>query len=343
MRAVVFDAVGSPLRVTELAPPDCPLDGAVIDVKATGICRSDWHAWRGHEVVSLPHVPGHEFSGVVSETGAQVSAFAVGDRVTVPFVNGCGRCDWCRAGQAQVCPHQTQPGFSNPGSFAEQVAIRAADFNLVRLPDAVDFTTAAVLGCRFATAFHALTAQAQLKTEEWLAVFGCGGVGLSTVMIAVALGARVVAVDPSPAALARATDLGAEATVAAPDPVAAVHSITSGGAHSSVDALGSAATAISSVRSLRARGRHVQVGLMLGDNQLAPLDWELVVSRELQVLGCHGMAASEYPAMLAMIADGRLQPQRLIGSIVDLGQAGEVLMAMDQPVPGQAGIVVATI
>jgi alcohol dehydrogenase len=343
MRAVVFDAVGSPLRVTELAPPECPPDGAVIDVKATGICRSDWHAWRGHESVSLPHVPGHEFAGVVRETGAHVSAFAVGDRVTVPFVNGCGRCDWCGAGQAQVCPHQTQPGFSHPGSFAEQVAIRAADFNLVRLPDTVDFTTAAVLGCRFATAFHALTAQAQLKAQEWLAVFGCGGVGLSTIMTAVALGARVVAVDPSPAALARAADLGAEVTVDELDPVATVQSITGGGAHSSVDALGSAATALCSVRSLRARGRHVQVGLMLGDNQLAPLDWDLVVSRELQVLGCHGMAASEYPAMLAMIADGRLQPQRLIGSVVDLERAAEVLMAMDQPVPAQSGIVVATI
>jgi alcohol dehydrogenase len=343
MRAVLFDAVGSPLRLTELAPPECPPDGAVIDVKATGICRSDWHAWRGHEVVSLPHVPGHEFSGVVTETGARVSAFAVGDRVTVPFVNGCGRCEWCRAGQAQVCPHQTQPGFSHPGSFAEQVAIRAADFNLVRLPDSVDFITAAVLGCRFATAFHALTAQARLKADEWLAVFGCGGVGLSTIMIAVALGARVVAVDPSPAALARAADLGAEATVAATDPVATVRSITAGGAHSSIDALGSAATAICSVQSLRRRGRHIQVGLMLGGNQLAPLPWELVVSHELQVLGCHGMAASEYPAMLAMIADGRLQPQRLIGSVVDLERAGEILMAMDQSVPGQAGMVVATI
>jgi alcohol dehydrogenase len=343
MRAVVFDTFGSPLRVTDLAPPECPPDGAVIDVKATGICRSDWHAWRGHEAVSLPHVPGHEFSGVVSTIGAQVSAFAVGDRVTVPFVNGCGHCDWCRTGQAQVCPNQTQPGFSNPGSFAEQVAIRAADFNLVRLPDAVDFTTAAVLGCRFATAFHALTAQAQLKAEEWLAVFGCGGVGLSTIMIAVALGARVVAVDPSPAALARAADLGAEATVDELDPVATVQSITGGGAHSSVDALGSATTALCSVRSLRHRGRHVQVGLMLGDDQLAPLDWDRVVSRELQVLGCHGMAASEYPEMLAMIADGRLQPQRLIGSVVDLERAGEVLMAMDQPVPARSGIVVATI
>jgi alcohol dehydrogenase len=343
MRAVVFDTFGSPLRVTDLAPPECPPDGAVIDVKATGICRSDWHAWRGHEAVSLPHVPGHEFSGVISTIGAHVSAFAVGDRVTVPFVNGCGQCDWCRTGQAQVCPHQTQPGFSNPGSFAEQVAIRAADFNLVRLPDAVDFTTAAVLGCRFATAFHALTAQAKLKPQEWLAVFGCGGVGLSTIMIAVALGARVVAVDPSPAALARAADLGAEATVEELDPVATVQSITGGGAHSSVDALGSAATALCSVRSLRPRGRHVQVGLMLGDDQLAPLDWDRVVSRELQVLGCHGMAASEYPEMLAMIADGRLQPQRLIGSVVDLERAGEVLMAMDQPVPARSGIVVATI
>jgi len=90
MRAVVFDAVGSPLRITEVAPPECPPDGAVIEVKATGICRSDWHAWRGHEMVSLPHVPGHEFSGVVTQIGPQVSAFAVGDRVTVPFVNGCG-------------------------------------------------------------------------------------------------------------------------------------------------------------------------------------------------------------------------------------------------------------
>jgi alcohol dehydrogenase len=343
MRAIVFDAVASPLRVTDVAPPECPPGGAVINVKATGICRSDWHAWRGHEEVSLPHIPGHEFSGVVTETGPQVSAFAAGDRVTVPFVNGCGRCDWCRAGQAQVCPYQTQPGFSQAGSFAEQVAIPGADFNLIRLPDAMDFVTAAALGCRFATAFHGLTAQARLKPQEWLAVYGCGGVGLSAIMIALALGARVVAVDPSPAALARATDLGAEATVVATGPVPIVHSITGGGAHSSVDAFGSAATALCSVRSLRARGRHIQVGLMLGDNEWAPLPWDLVVSRELEVLGSHGMAASEYPPMLAMITDGRLQPQRLIGSVIELEQAGEVLMAMDEPVPATAGIVVATI
>ena len=163
VRAVVYDAVGSPLRVTEIERPVCPRDGVVIDVRATGVCRSDWHAWRGAEPVPLPHVPGHEFAGVVAETGPEVSACTVGDRVTVPFVNGCGRCRWCRSGQAQVCPDQIQPGFTTAGSFAQQVAVGAADFNLVQLPDAIDFVTAAALGCRFATAFHALTDRGRLE------------------------------------------------------------------------------------------------------------------------------------------------------------------------------------
>ena len=342
MRAVVYDAVGAPLRLTDVQPPVCPADGVVIDVRATGICRSDWHAWRGHEAVPLPLVPGHEFAGVIAEIGFEVATFAVGDRVTVPFVNGCGRCEWCLGGEAQVCPDQTQPGFSHDGSFAEQVAVPRADFNLVRLPAEVDFVSAAVLGCRFATAFHALTRQAAVQPGEWVAVFGCGGVGLSAVMIAVALGARVIAVDVSPSALARAVDLGAETTVS-DDPIDRVRMITGGGAHVCLDAIGSPATADAAVRSLRRRGRHVQVGLMVGGDENAPLPWDLVVARELRVMGGHGMAAVEYPAMLAMIAAGRLQPRLLLGEIVDLARAGEVLMAMDDPVPARSGVTVATV
>ena len=108
--AIVYDVVGAPALVRDVAEPDCPDDGAVITVRATGVCRSDWHAWRGHEAVLLPHIPGHEFAGVIAAVGAHVRGFAPGDRVTAPFVNGCGRCDWCRAGDAQICPDQTQPG-----------------------------------------------------------------------------------------------------------------------------------------------------------------------------------------------------------------------------------------
>ena len=338
MRAIVYEAVGAPPVLTDVPEPACPEDGVVVAVRATGICRSDWHAWRGHDPVPLPNIPGHEFAGVVCRVGARVAGSAVGDRVTVPFVNGCGSCEWCSSGQAQVCPEQTQPGFSHPGSFAEQVAVRAADFNLVRLPDDVDFVTAASLGCRFATAYHALTAQGRLQAREWLAVLGCGGVGLSAVMIGVALGARVVAVDPSPAARERARELGAEIVLSHGDGIAEA---TGGGAHVSMDALGSAATATAAILGLRRRGRHVQVGLMLADNATASLPWGAVVARELEVIGSHGMAAADYPALLAMISSGRLAPGALVGRIVGLEQAGVELMALDAPLPAAAGLVVA--
>ncbi len=340
MRAIVYDAVGATPVLTDVPEPDCPADGAVVAVRATGICRSDWHAWKGHDPVPLPNIPGHEFAGVVSSIGAQVTGFAVGDRVTVPFVNGCGRCEWCATGQAQVCPEQTQPGFTHPGSFAEQVAVRAADFNLVRLPDDVDFVTAASLGCRFATAYHALTAQGRLRAGEWLAVLGCGGVGLSAVMVGVALKAQVVVVDPSPAARQRAHELGAHVVL---DDANGIVEATGGGAHVSVDALGSAATATASILGLRRRGRHVQVGLMLANNALAALPWGAVVARELEVIGSHGMPAVDYPGLLAMISAGRLAPGALVGRTVGLEQAGVELMAMDAPVPSAAGLVVAVL
>jgi alcohol dehydrogenase len=342
-------------ELAQVADPACPPDGAVIAVGASGVCRSDWHAWKGHDPVDLPHIGGHELAGVIAQTGPEVTRWRAGDRVTVPFVCGCGRCEYCLAGDAQVCPRQTQPGFTGPGSFAELVAVRAADTNLVALPAAVDFVAAACLGCRFATAFRAVTAHGRVRAGDWLAVHGCGGVGLSAVMIGAALGARVVAVDVSAAALERARELGAEAVVdaghagiatgagiAADGGVAAgfgvaldggvagaVVEITGGGAHVSVDALGSPALAADSVRCLRRRGRHVQVGLLPGGP--VPLPMDLVIGRELELYGSHGMAARDYPAMMRMVADGTLRPGLLTGNVIGLDGVGPALAAMNSP------------
>ncbi|MET3808435.1 alcohol dehydrogenase [Nakamurella sp. UYEF19] len=346
MRALRFAATGGLLELVELPAPGCPPDGVVLDVVATGVCRSDWHAWKGHDPVALPHVPGHEFVGVVATIGPGVHQFRVGDRVTAPFVLACGACETCAAGDAQVCPNQEQPGFTLPGSFADQVALPRADANLVRVPDGVDLVAAASLGCRFATAFRALTAHGMVQPGQWVAVHGCGGVGLSLVMIAVALGARVIAVDVSESALARALELGATATVNAAttqDTAAAVLGICGGGVHVGVDALGRPATAVASVRSLRRRGRHVQVGLLLGEDALTALPMDLVISRELEIHGSHGMPAHEYPALLEAVADGRLQPELLVGQVVDLADAGGVLAAMDHSAgPGMTVIRVGT-
>ncbi len=332
MRAVVYTGYGITPTLTDVPEPACPPDGVVLAVGATGLCRSDWHAWTGHERVALPHVPGHELAGTIAELGRNVTRWQVGDRVTVPFVCGCGACEYCDAGDPQVCPNQTQPGFTGPGSFAERVAIHAADLNLVRLPDSIDFVTAASLGCRFATAFRALTAHGRLESGDWLAVHGCGGVGLSAVMIASALGARVVAVDVATAALDRARELGAESVVdATEDPAATVREITRGGAHVSIDAFGSAATAAASVRSVRRRGRHVQVGLLHGAASTPPIPMDQVIARELEIYGSHGMAAHEYPAMLALITSGALRPEQLVGRVIGLEDAGAALAAMDRP------------
>jgi alcohol dehydrogenase len=309
------------------------------------VCRSDWHAWQGHEPVALPHVPGHELAGTVERVGEGVTRWRVGDRVTVPFVCGCGRCDYCLAGDAQVCPHQTQPGFTGPGSMAELVALHAADTNLVALPDDVDMVSAASLGCRFATAYRAVVGRAKLTDGEWLAVHGCGGVGLSAVMIGLALGARVVAVDVSPDALALARELGADRVVDATglnDTSVAVKDAIGGGAHVSVDALGSPATAVSSVRCLRRRGRHVQVGLLLGPQSTPPIPMDLVLAKELDIYGSHGMAARDYDGMLDLVAHGVLQPRRLVGTVIGLDEAPAALAAMSRPAR-QAGMTVITL
>jgi D-arabinose 1-dehydrogenase-like Zn-dependent alcohol dehydrogenase len=343
VRAVVYSGYGVTPVLTQVPDPACPADGVVIAVGATGVCRSDWHAWQGHDPVALPHIGGHEFAGVIAQAGPGVTRWRAGDRVTAPFACGCGTCEYCLAGDAQVCPRQTQPGFTGPGSFAEFVAVHAADANLVVLPADVSFVTAACLGCRFATAFRALTVHGRVRPGDWLAVHGCGGVGLSAVMIGAALGARVVAVDVSTAALARARDLGAEATVTAGselDLAASIGEITAGGAHVSVDALGSPAVAADSVRCLRRRGRHVQVGLLPGGP--VPLPMDLVIARELEIYGSHGMAARDYPAMMRLVADGTLRPGLLVGRVIELEAAALALAAMDEPGPA-AGMTVVRI
>jgi len=336
VRAVVYEAVGAVPTVTEVPDPTCPDDGVVLDVAATGVCRSDWHAWRGHEQVALPHIPGHELAGTVREVGSAVSKWRVGDRVTVPFVLGCGTCEPCQAGDAQVCPNQEQPGFSLPGSFAERVALPRADANLVRLPDGLSFVAAASLGCRFATAYRAVVTHGAVRPGQWVAVHGCGGVGLSAVMVAKALGARVVAVDISTAALDAARDLGADAVVVADETTKvarAVRDLTDGGAHVSLDALGRAAVASAAIAGLRPRGRHVQVGLLHGDESRAAVSMRLVVARELAILGSHGMPAVDYPAMLELVTSGALDPERLVTRRIGLDDAGAALAEMDGPTP----------
>ena len=333
MRAAVYEEFQAPLTIQNVPDPTPDEQGVVIKVKATGLCRSDWHGWMGHDPdVTLPHVPGHELAGEIAAVGKEVANWKIGDRVTLPFVCGCGICPQCASGNHQVCDNQFQPGFTHWGSFAEYVAIQRADINLVGLPDELGFEAAASLGCRFTTSFRAVVDQGQAAAGQWVAVHGCGGVGLSAIMIASALGASVVAVDITDEKLAFARAVGASAVINAADsgdPVASLHEITRGGAHVSIDALGSPETCFNSIASLRKRGKHVQVGLMVGDQQHPAVPMNQVVARELEILGSHGMQAFRYPLMMEMIRSGKLSPGKLVGKTISLDDSLDQLVNMD--------------
>jgi len=333
MKAAIYEQFREPISIEQVADPTPSPTGVVLAVKACGICRSDWHGWMGNDPdITLPHVPGHELAGEVVALGAEISDFKLGDRVTLPFVCGCGSCEPCLAGDQQVCDHQFQPGFTAWGGFAEFVAIEYADNNLVHLPDEIDFVTAASLGCRFATSFRAVVDQGHVQNEQWVAVHGCGGVGLSAIMIAAAFGARVIAIDIAEDKLAFAKDIGAEVVIDSThgNPIEAILDITDGGAHISIDALGHPEILINSISSLRKRGKHIQVGIMEAGQPQTSIPIDKVIGRELEIIGSHGMQAHRYPEMLEMIRQGRLEPQRLIGRTVSLDDAVTELTDMNR-------------
>lgn len=333
MKAAVYHEFQGPIKIETLADPVPSPTGVVLEVKACGICRSDWHGWMGNDPdIKLPHVPGHELSGVVAEVGKDVREFRVGERVTLPFVCGCGECEQCLAGNQQICDRQFQPGFTAWGGFAEYVAIEYADTNLVRLPDEIDFVTAASLGCRFATSYRAVVDQGGVIEGQWVAVHGCGGVGLSAIMIARAFGARVIAVDISDDKLEFARSIGAEVVInsANGNLVEAILDITNGGVHISIDALGHPEILMNSVSSLRKRGKHVQIGIMESGNHNASMPIDKIIGRELEIIGSHGMQAHCYPEMLEMIRTGKLEPRKLIGKTVSLEESVAELANMSQ-------------
>ncbi|WP_265108157.1 zinc-dependent alcohol dehydrogenase family protein [Halosolutus halophilus] len=341
MRAATLEAYGEPLAIEDVDPPDPAPHGVVVDVEACGICRSDWHAWQGHgewadDQVPIGQILGHEPAGRVARVGAQVDRLAAGDRVVIPFNLGEGGCPQCRTGHGNVCKDGYALGFESsvPGAFAEQVHVPHAAFNLTRLPDVVSPTEAAGLGCRYVTAFHALAHRVDLAGGDWVAVHGCGGLGLAAVQIATALGGTVVAVDVREEPLAMATDLGAEATIDASereDVPAEIEAITDGGAHVSVDALGRAETCRNSLDCLGIRGTHVQLGLTTdAERGEVPLPIDEITRWDVTVVGSRGMPPSRYDELLRMIEAGRLEPDRLVTREVALEDVSDRLAAMTE-------------
>jgi alcohol dehydrogenase len=341
MRAVVFQEPKAPLEIREVDRPDCPDHGVVLETEACGVCRSDWHAWQGDwSWVGLVPTPGlvfgHEPVGRVVEVGPDVETVAEGDLVTNPFNLSDGTCRHCRAGRANLCERSVPMGFVDfaPGAFAEAYPVRHADQNLVALPEGTDPVDVAGLGCRFSTAFHGLVHRVDVTAGDWVAVHGCGGVGLSAVHIADALGANVIAIDLDDDKLQKAEELGADETVnvtEVQDVPQAVKGYTpsSRGVEVSVDALGVAETCRNSVNSLGKGGQNLQIGLTTSEEEgEVSLPVDTIVMDEREFVGSFGMPPHEYEEIFSMMERGKIDPGKIVSQTVSLDEVPETIASM---------------
>ncbi len=339
MHAVVLEEFQEPLTVQEVERPDPEPHGVVAKVEGCGVCRSDWHCWQGDwdwfgYRPDPPHVLGHEPTGTIVDVGDEVETVEEGQEIAIPFNFACGKCDLCRNGRENICENHVGLGFMNeaPGAFAEEVHIPNADVNAVPLPESIDAETAAGCGCRFMTSYHGMAHRGDVGNGEYVVIHGCGGIGLSAVHIANALGANVIGVDLMDEKLERAEELGAVATVNArdvDDPAKEVRDITNGGADVSADALGIATTCKNAVNSLRKGGRHVQMGLTTSEEEgQISLPTDDMVAKEIEFYGSLGLQPSRYSEMLSMIESGKLDPTALVEKTVDIHQVPEELDAM---------------
>ena len=364
MQAAVYHKFGGPIEIEKIPIPDIPRDGVLVMVKATGVCRSDWHGWRGHDddiksyLSKQPDkdqyfVPGHEVSGVVVSLGDDVVKFKLGDRVVVPFILSCGSCRECGVGRNRrtICEDQIQPGFTQLGSFAEYLAVPRADLNVCRLPENVGFNEAAALGCRFTTAFRAILQQGKLQTGQTIAVFGVGGLGLSCIMIANTIPElkAIIAIDVSRLALHKAVKLvemkcsdGKNRTQ-----IYAINAregdnyvreeisrITDGvGVDLSIDAAGFKSTCENAIYCTRRGGKMVQVGLPIDNSQQPIVPMGRVAGREIEIIGSHGMSSSDFPKVIDLVSSQKLDPKILIENEVDLKTGAKILESMDTTSP----------
>ncbi|MCC6961561.1 MAG: alcohol dehydrogenase catalytic domain-containing protein [Dehalococcoidia bacterium] len=332
MKAVVMDGVKAPLVVRDVPVPEVGPRDALIKVMACGVCRSDWHLWQGDWSwvglsLPMPAILGHEQAGVVEKVGAEVHLIKPGMRVLTPFHNGCGACSYCVSGDSNLCERAGR----RTGGFAQYAVIGGADFNAIPLPDEVSFAAGAAMGCRFMTAYHGVADRGEVKGGDWVVVNGCGGIGLSAVQVAAALGAQVIAVDLDETKLSRARQEGALVTVDATDAnvPARVREITGGGADVSVDALGIKATMLNSVGSLRKGGIHVQIGLTSaaeGGQVSLPID--AMVFSEIEFRGSLGNPHHHYRPMLNMVVSGKLNPESIVSERIALADVPKVIESM---------------
>jgi 2-desacetyl-2-hydroxyethyl bacteriochlorophyllide A dehydrogenase len=317
MKAVRLMKPGHPLELQEVPMPSPGPKDVLVRVKAAGICHSDAHYRAGKSRVHpLPLTLGHEVAGIVERTGSAVSEFKMGDRVCLHYLATCGLCHYCKEGSEQFCATAAMIGKYRDGGFAEFILMPAR--SLFLLPDEISFEQGAIMMCSSATSFHALY-KARIKAGESVAVFGAGGLGLSAIQLAKAMGAGLVlALDIQPVKLALARQFGAVPVNATEcDAVQEIKLLTDGrGVDVALELIGLPLTMRQAVQALAIKGRAALAGITDKSFEIAP--YEEVLNKETEIIGVSDHLAQELPLLLEWARTGKLNLTQVITRTVPL-------------------------
>lgn len=317
MKAIRLVRAGQPLEAHEVPVPELGANDVLVRVQAAGICHSDAHYRAGiSKVEPLPMTLGHEVAGVVAEIGGEVARVKAGDRVCLHYLGTCGDCDWCRLGNEQFCRSAQMIGKHRDGGYAEFIRMPAR--SVFKLPDEIPLAQGAIMMCSSATSLHALR-QARMQPGESVAVFGVGGLGMSAIQLAAALGAdRVFAVDINPRKLELAERLGAiPINAASMDPVEAIQKQNTGkGVDVALELIGLPLTMQQSVRVLGIKGRAALAGITDQSFALAP--YAELINKEAEVIGVSDHLASELAELIELTRAGKLELREVVTRSVPL-------------------------
>ena len=326
MQAIRLVEPAQPLQSSDVADPSPGAGEVVVDVHRAGICHTDAHYRAGTGKTNLPITLGHEVAGVVSAVGEGVTDLREGQRVALHYLTSCGTCERCQKYGEQFCPEGGMLGKERDGGYAQRIVVPA--FNAIPIPDGVSSEVAAIMMCSTATAYHALRL-ASLQKGQSVAVLGFGGLGVSAVQLARALGAsEVYAVDVVPEKLQLAAQFGATPLDARETPVhKAILGATDGrGVDVAVEFTGNAEVARGGLRSLTPGGKLMIVAINLRSFEFNPFADLLV--RERHIIGCSDHTRAELVELLDLAARGAVDLSRAITRTVPL-EAGAVNGVLD--------------
>ncbi len=332
----------APLVIEEIDMPKPGPGEALIEMKACGICATDVHiAVEG--AVPTAYTPitlGHEPSGVISDLGHGVRGWKKGERAAIYPQVTCGICPQCREGRDGICVNTRVLGMHRDGAFADFLVIPAR--NLVKIPDNVTFTEAAIMTDAGATPFHAVTKRGQVRPGETVAIFGCGGLGMNAIQVCRLAGAaRIIAVDTSDYALERALKVGADIAVnaGAEKPYKEVMSANGGyGVDVAFEFVGVNAAIDQAVRSLRRGGRAVTVGI--GPERINIIAPFFFVYNDLTLIGSFGSDIGDLEKLMGIAASGKLDFKESVSSVIPLKDVNQGISDLEKKVGNPVRIVV---